>query len=75
MLAERPRPEDFPEWCQFLQDPRVAATLGGPRPEARLRQDFDVGLAHAGLPHVLFRLTAGEWLRGPVRERVSAVRR
>ncbi|WP_375769796.1 GNAT family N-acetyltransferase [Archangium gephyra] len=46
MLAERPRPEDFPEWCQLLQDPRVAATLGGPRSEARLRRDFDVALEH-----------------------------
>lgn len=160
MLAGRPCPEDFPEWCQLLQDPRVAATLGGPRPEARVRQDLEAsqehwarygadgrllgrcglrhaevegqeeiellyalrfeswgrGLAtemaaaalevgferlcledvvaftlttnrasrrvmekvgmrherditHAGLPHVLFRITAGEWLRGPVRER------
>jgi RimJ/RimL family protein N-acetyltransferase len=46
MLAGRPSPEDFLEWCQLLQDPHVAATLGGPRPEARLRQDFDLGLAH-----------------------------
>src|SRR5690348_6781441 len=41
MLAERPGPEDFPEWCQFRQDPRVAATLGGPRPEERLRRELD----------------------------------
>lgn len=46
MLAERPRPGDFLELCQLLQDPRVAATLGGIRPEARVRQDLEVGLEH-----------------------------
>jgi ribosomal-protein-alanine N-acetyltransferase len=46
MLAQRPCPEDFPELCQLLQDPRVAATLGGPRPEARVRQDLEASQAH-----------------------------
>jgi [ribosomal protein S5]-alanine N-acetyltransferase len=46
MLAERPRPEDFPELCLLLQDPRVAATLGGPRPEARVRKDLEASLEH-----------------------------
>jgi [ribosomal protein S5]-alanine N-acetyltransferase len=46
MLAERPRPEDFPALCLLLQDPRVAATLGGPRPEARVRQDLEASLEH-----------------------------
>lgn len=46
MLAGRPGPEDFPEWCRLRQDPRVAATLGGLRPEARLRKDFDGFLEH-----------------------------
>ncbi|WNG53838.1 GNAT family N-acetyltransferase [Archangium gephyra] len=46
MLAERPGPEDFLEWCQFRQDPRVAATLGGPRPEEHLRRDLDAMLEH-----------------------------
>ncbi|AKI99375.1 hypothetical protein ATI61_109422 [Archangium gephyra] len=49
MLARRPSPEDFLEWCRFRQDPRK--------------------VTHADLPHVLLRLTAAEWHRGPVRER------
>ncbi|OJT18687.1 hypothetical protein BO221_38760 [Archangium sp. Cb G35] len=46
MLAERPGPEDFLEWSRFRQDPRVAATLGGLRPEERLRRDLDAILEH-----------------------------
>ncbi|KFA94723.1 hypothetical protein Q664_00650 [Archangium violaceum Cb vi76] len=46
MLAERPGPGDFLEWCQLRQDPRVAATLGGLRPEERLRRDLDAILEH-----------------------------
>ena len=57
MLAERPCPEDFPEVCQLLQDPRVAATLGGPRPEARVRQDLEASQAHR----------ARQWHLGPER--------
>lgn len=51
----------------------VAFTLTTHRASRRVMEKvgmrYERDITHAGLPHVLFRLTAGEWQRGPVRER------
>ncbi len=51
----------------------VAFTLTANKASRRVMEKvgmrYERDITHAGLPHVLFRVTAGEWHRGPVRER------
>ncbi len=64
----------FESWGHGLATEMAAASLevglerlGLETEKVGMRYERDI--THAGLPHVLFRITAGEWHRGSMRER------
>jgi RimJ/RimL family protein N-acetyltransferase len=46
LVGSPPTEADWPQWRALLLDPRVAATIGGVRPQSEVRARFDADLRH-----------------------------